>query len=198
VPDLGLRSHEPLGHGLFLDEEGSCELASLEPGQGPEGEGDLCLDRERRVAAGEQQPQPIVADAALLTEWLLRLGEGHRNPLVLLALGRAPPQAIDGPVPSDGRDPGTRILRNSVTPPPFEGRAEGVLRALLGKVPVVGEADQGRDDPSPFGPEGLGDRRFDAVGYISQIGLTSIVPARAPGTLDAISIASSRSLQSTR
>ena len=64
-------------------------------------------------------------------------------------------------------------------------RGEGVLRALLGEVPVAGDPDQGRDDPAPL----LAERarrprpRRRAV-YISQIGLTSIEPCRAPGIFD--------------
>ena len=74
---------------------------------------------------------------------------------------------------------------------------EGILRALLGQVPVAGEADQGRDDPAPFGLEGIGDRGLDLGRHSSQIGLTSMLPVRAPGIFDATSIASSRSWQST-
>jgi len=75
---------------------------------------------------------------------------------------------------------------------------EGVLRAFLGNVPVAGHPDQGCDDPTPLVTEGARDRGGDVGGYISQIGLTSIVPMRAPGIFEATPIASSRSLQSTR
>ena len=82
--------------------------------------------------------------------------------------------------------------------PPFERPGERVLRALLGEIPVAGEPDQRGDDPSPLVAERVGDGRLDVGGYISQIGRTSIEPCRAPGIFDAISIASSRSAQSTR
>ena len=82
--------------------------------------------------------------------------------------------------------------------PPLERPREGVLRALLGEIPVAGEPDQRRDDASPLVAERIGDGRLDVGGYISQIGRTSIEPSLAPGIFDAISIASSRSAQSTR
>src|SRR5205823_8843417 len=64
-------------------------------------------------------------------------------------------------------------------------------------VPVAGDPDEGGDDPPPLIPERLGDGGLDDR-YISQIGLTSMLPGRAPGSLAATSRASSRSLQSTR
>ena len=74
--------------------------------------------------------------------------------------------------------------------------AKASSRALLGQVPVAGQANQGRDDPAPLLVEGVGDGGLDSL-YISQIGLTSMDPSRAPGILAATSMASSRSLQST-
>jgi hypothetical protein len=82
--------------------------------------------------------------------------------------------------------------------PPFEGARERVLGAFLGEIPVAREPDQRGDDASPLVAERVGDGRLDVGGYRSQIGRTSIEPDRAPGIFDAISIASSRSAQSTR
>ncbi len=84
--------------------------------------------------------------------------------------------------------------------PVLESPHEGVLRALLGEVPVAGEADEGGDDPPPLLPVRLCDGGLD-VGHgmsISQMGRISMVPNRACGIFDATSMASSRSLQSTR
>ena len=78
----------------------------------------------------------------------------------------------------------------------LERQCEGFLRALLGDVPVARHPDQGHDDAAPLLTEGDGDRGLDRA-HISQIGLTSIEPDRAPGIFAATSIASSRSLQST-
>ena len=79
----------------------------------------------------------------------------------------------------------------------FQCQREGVLRALLGQVPVTGDPDEGGHDATPLVTKGTSDRGRHVCGYISQIGLTSIEPCSAPGIFDATSMASSRSLQST-
>ena len=96
------------------------------------------------------------------------------------------------------REPRAGVARDAVAGPAFERPGEGVLRALLGEVPVAGDPDERRDDATPLLAERIGDRGLDVRRYISQIGLTSMEPSRAPGIFDATSIASSRSLQSTR
>ena len=107
-------------------------------------------------------------------------------------------QTIERTIARGRREPRAGVARDAVARPALERPREGILRALLGEVPVAGHPDEGRDDASPFIAKGTADRSFDGCGYISQIGLTSIVPCWAPGIFDAISIASSKSLQSTR
>ncbi len=116
-------------------------------------------------------------------------------------LGRAQPGAprpVDGAVAGHRREPGAGAARDAVAGPALQRGGEGILRALLGQVPVAGQADQGRDDPAPLGVERLGNGGLDVGRHISQIGLTSTDPSRAPGIRAATSMASSRSLQSTR
>src|SRR5262249_59336087 len=103
-----------------------------------------------------------------------------------------------GGAASARREPGAGVARSAGALPPLERQREGVLRAFLGKVPVAGRPDHRGDHPSPLVAERIGDRSPDVGGYISQIGLTSISPTRAPGIFAATSMASSRSLQSTR
>jgi hypothetical protein len=93
-------------------------------------------------------------------------------------------------------EPGAGAARDAVTRPPFGGLREGILRALLGQVPVTGEANEGGDDLAPLLVERLRNGDLDVGAYISQIGLTSMEPELAPGSCDAASIASSRSLHS--
>ena len=95
-------------------------------------------------------------------------------------------------------EPGAGRRGMPSTRPPFGGLRKGILRALLGQVPVTGEANQGGDDLAPLLLERLRNGDFDLGAYISQIGLTSIEPELAPGIFDATSIASSTSLHSTR
>ena len=66
---------------------------------------------------------------------------------------------------------------------------ERLLRGFLGEFEVAEEADQGGEDASPLVAEDLLERL-----YHCSTGRTSIAPPRrAAGTLDAISIAASRS-----
>ena len=60
--DLALGPHEPLGHGLLGNEEGAGDLLGPQPAQRPQRECDLRLERQRRVAAGEQQLEPLIGD----------------------------------------------------------------------------------------------------------------------------------------
>ena len=98
------------------------------------------------------------------------------------------------------REPGSGAARDAIAGPALQRGGEGILRALLGQVPVAGEADQGGHDASPLSVEGVGHGGLDlGTGrHISQIGLTSTEPVLAPGISAATSIASSRSLQSIR
>ncbi len=123
----------------------------------------------------------------------------HHRDLPRLGLAQArPPGAVDGPVARHRREPGAGAARDAVTGPALQRGREGILRALLGEVPVTGQPDQGGDHPAPLGVERLGDGGLDVGRQCSQIGLTSMEPSFAPGMRDATSMASSRSLQSTR
>ena len=148
------------------------------------------------MTAREDQPQPVVRDPAVVNAWFPR----ERQDRDLLQLGRArrgAAEPIERPVACRRGQPRTRIAGDAVARPAFQRPRDGILRTLLRDVPIAGQADQGRDDAAPLLTERPGDRGLDGLGYISQIGLTSTVPTRAPGILAAISMASSRSLQST-
>ena len=125
----------------------------------------------------------------------LRLHGGYLPLLGRAQLGATRP--VDGAVAGHRREPGAGAARDAVAGPALQRGGEGILRALLGQVPVTREADKGRDDPAPFGVERIGDGGLDLGRHISQIGLTSTDPCCAPGILAATSMASSRSLQST-
>ena len=61
-PDLALRAHEPLRHRRLGDEEGARDLVGRQAAERPQRERDLRVERERRVAAGEEQLEPLVRD----------------------------------------------------------------------------------------------------------------------------------------
>ena len=198
VADLALGPHETLGHRRLGDEEGTGDLGRRQSCERPQCESDLRVHRQRRVTAGEDQAQPVVVDATVVAVVGFTRGRKHSGLLQLGGPGRDPTQSIDRPVAGGRREPRAGIARDAVARPPLDRRGEGILGALLCEVPVAGHPDERGDEAPPLVPERLGDCGLDGGSYISQIGLTSIVPFRAPGILEATSMASSRSLQSTR
>ena len=197
VSDLPLGSHQALRHGRLGHQERSGDLGGRHTGQGAQSQRHLGLERQGRVATGEHQPQLIVRHIAAPAE-LRFIGcsqPGHLHQF--LRSHRGATQAIHGSIPRHGGQPGAGLTRDAVAGPSLQRRREGILRTLLRDIPVANTPDQGGDHSPPLVPEGLGYGDFDLGRYISQIGLTSIEPSRAPGILAAISIASSRSLQST-
>ena len=204
VADLPLGAHEPLRHRLLVDEERAGDLRGGEAGERAQRQRDPGLDRQGRVAAGEHQPQPVVRHRPpppRRVGLVLRLRQraSDRSRLVSAARRRIRSMArLRAAVVSHAA-----VLRGT----PSTGQrgqrlGERLLGALLGEVPVAGDADQRRDHPSPLVPERLvdGGARVPRAAvrslYSDQNGLTSISPARAIGCSAAISIASSRSLQS--
>ena len=202
VTDLALGPDQPLGHGRLGHEKGPGDLVRRHARQRAQGQCHLRLERQCGVAAREHQAQPVVGHLGLAVVGLHRqpviLTQCHDRDLPRLCRARpVAPETIEGAVTGHRRQPRAGAARDAVAGPALQRGRKGILRALLGQVPVAGHADQRRDDPSPFGLEGRRHGGLDVGGYISQIGLTSMPPFRAPGIFDATSIASSRSLQST-
>jgi hypothetical protein len=57
--DLPLGAHQPLRHRALRYQEGTGDLVGAEPAEGAQGERNLRLDSERRVAAGEDEQQIV-------------------------------------------------------------------------------------------------------------------------------------------
>src|SRR5207248_11327509 len=160
-----------------------------ESSEGPEREGHLGLHGERRMAAGEDQLEPVVLDAAVVTVERVVARSQHRRLLVLPGADRLAAEAVDRPVARGDHEPRPGVGRDPIAWPALQRDRERLLGRLLGDVPVAGDADEARDDAAPLGPEGVVERGLDG-GYMSQIGLTSTLPVRAPGILAAAWIAS--------
>src|SRR5919204_3477262 len=60
--DLALRANEALGHGRLGNEEGAGNLIRPQPAERSQGKRDLGVKRQRRMAAGEDELQPLVRD----------------------------------------------------------------------------------------------------------------------------------------
>ena len=112
------------------------------------------------MAAGEDQPEPIVRDGAVVD--LVLLAQGHeRLELAHLVLEPAgPPDPVDGLVPGRGRDPRAGVARQPALRPDLERDQERVLDGLLGEVEVAEDADERRDRPSRL----LAEQAVDSLG----------------------------------
>ena len=185
--DLPLGADQPLGHRRLGDEERAGDLAGGQAAQRPQRQRHLRLDGERRVAAGEDQLQPLVGEGGLGHRAL-----GRRLPLQQRGLPRqrlVAAQPVDRAVAAGRDQPRAGIRRDALARPPLGGHRERLLGGLLGEVEVAEEADQRRQNTSPLVAEDLLERC-----YHSTTGRTSIAPpSRAAGIRAASSMAASRS-----
>ena len=217
VADLPLRAHDPLGERRFGDEEGPGDLGRREAAERAQGQGDAGVERERRVAAGEDEPQPIVGKAALASQAHGRLrSRGHEATLDLdQLLGVAPgaAQPVERPVARRRRDPGPRVgrvrRRGATSPgrprrrrprPPRRRRSRhrGGGSASPGPARIL----RGTSAPRASGPDVVGSSGGHALiaacRHMSTTGRTSIEPYSAPGQRAAASRARSKSSVSMR
>ena len=164
-PDLALRPDEALRHRLLRDEEGASDLGGGETADGAQRERRSRLHGEGGVAAGEHQPQAVVADAALIVG-LLSSRVRHPGRLFQLArLAGATAQAVQRAVAGHRGDPGARVPRRARLAPGAKSLRERFLRTFLSQVPVAEHADQRRHDARPLVPVGLRDDRFQISGH---------------------------------
>jgi hypothetical protein len=190
-PDLALGPHQPLGHRRLGHQEGARDLAGGEAAQGAQGEGDLRLGRERGVAAGEDELEPLVRKGGLVHRVLHRLR--HLEQAGLRGQRAVAADAVDRAVAGRRHQPGAGVGGRAVARPALGGDREGLLRGLLGEVEVAEEADQRGEDAPPLVAEGPVEGR-----YHSATGRTSMAPPmRAAGIRAASSIAASRSSASS-
>ena len=161
------------------------------------------------MAAGEDEPQPVVDDHLVLLQ--RALGTGRHLDVVADELGEPGPHAglpayaVDGP-PARGRgQPGPRPVGSAALAPRLERGDERLLGALLGRGDVTAEqARHGGEDEAPLGAVRLLDGGSDVgalrhpVGRqerqpVGWIGRTSTLD---PGRVRANPSAWSRSVQS--
>ena len=159
----------------------------------PQGERHLGLGAERRVAAGEDQLEPLVRERRVVHRSVLRR-LGHLEQPRLRGQGALAADPVDRPVARRRDEPGARVRRDPVPRPALRGDRERLLRGFLGEVEVAEEADQRGQDTAPLVAEDLLENR-----YRSTIGRTSMAPPRrAAGIRAASSIAASRSSASKK
>src|SRR5688572_22141948 len=142
VADLGLGAHQPLRHRRLRHEERVRDLGGGQAAEQAQRQRHLGGRGERRVAAGEDQSQPVVAHGTLLDELVAGVQQ-RRLGVAVLAQGLAT-QAVDRPVAGSGDDPPRRAGRHAVGGPARARDHERVLDRLLGDVDVAEAADQDR------------------------------------------------------
>ncbi len=64
--DLALRAHEPLRHRRLRDEERARDLVGRQAAERAQRQRDLRVERERRMAAGEDELEPLVGEHGLV------------------------------------------------------------------------------------------------------------------------------------
>ena len=163
--DLRLRPHQPLGHGLLGHQEGPGDGGRGQRADHPQGQRHLRLQAERRVAAGEDQPQQIVVTERRLG-LVSGLGLGGHGDLGVdlqgvpaRAEGGAAAELVEGLVPADLDQPGAGVGRRRLGPG-GGGGGEGLLQPLLGQVEVADQADQRGQRLGAVAAEGV----FDSQG----------------------------------
>src|SRR5829696_8706131 len=169
--DLGLRAGYPLPHGGLLHQEATGDLGHGQTADHAQRQGHAGLHRQRRVTAGEDQPEPFVVDGAE------RLGRVvvvvHQLSLLLLVVALVlAPDPVDGLAVGGGGQPGAGVGGYAVGRPPLDGGRERLGRRLLGDVEVTETPGQGGDHPRPVLVVGLGDRLPD-INHAHRNGRTS-------------------------
>ncbi len=100
------------------------------------GQGNLCIARQRGMAAREDQTKPVI-----------RIRSDVRRPAVgqqleLGPVGRVATQPVDGATPCCLEEPRSGPLRHALQWPALQGNDHGVLDQVLREVEVTGDPHQ--------------------------------------------------------
>ena len=159
--DFLLGAHQALRHRVFGREKRPRDLRGGEPADGAQGQRDLHLDGECRMAADEDQPQHVVVEGCIhhLVRGLRVELDLVRQLLLLAAKIDLPPHPVDRLVARDIDQPCARVGRRWRIRPAFQRHRERVLQGFFGQVEIADQADQGRKRPARL----VAERCFDFV-----------------------------------
>jgi len=196
VTNLRFRADDALRDGAWGSEIRMRDLFRRQTANFAQRERDLCVGRKRWMAAGENKTKAIVLERLILErDWLDRCLEPPRELGNRRVETRAPPQDVDRLEATGRHQPRERVARQPVARPALDGGSERLVQRLLGEVEVADEADEcGQDTARVRAVERLdraGRRRIRQLN--TSTGLTSMLPKRADGILDATCNASLRS-----
>jgi hypothetical protein len=163
------------------------DVLCAQPTERPQRQRDLGVEPERRVAAGEDELEPLVGDDRFVHLVLHRLRDSEQ--LRLRRQRAIAADAVDGAVARRCDEPGARVRGRAVARPALGGDRERLLGGFLGEIEVAEEADQAGEDAAPLVAEDLVEDRYPALS-----GRTSTAPPRrAAGMRAASAMAASRS-----
>src|SRR3954468_21675934 len=105
----------------------------------------LRIRGERRMTAGEDQPQPIVLDGLIVGPRIGRDGDLRGGAgFIEWVEARLPAKAVNRLEPSRRHEPRSRILRHPFARPLFERGPERIVQRLLGRIEIAEQTDQRR------------------------------------------------------
>ncbi len=165
VADLRLRADDALRQRRGRREEGPCDFLGGEAAHFAQRERNLCVRSQRGMAAGEDQPEPVVLDA-LPVGPRVRILDGQVGLAAFLierVESRPPAHRVDGLEPARRHEPGARVARHAVAGPLLERGAKGVVHGLLGGIEIAEQANQRREDAPGFRFVDGTDRLVDAI-----------------------------------
>jgi len=138
--DLALGAGDALRHRRGGDEEGSRDLLDSEAADQFQGQGNLGLRSQRRVATREEQPQPVVVHHAGVCGWG---GVDHHGCLPVLGVAtRLTTEPIERLAGRCGGEPPTGVRRNPGSGPVLERGHEGLARRILDEIDVAEAPDE--------------------------------------------------------
>ena len=152
-------------HRRLAHQERMCHLGGREPADEPKRQRDLRCRSQRRVAAGEDQPQPVIGKGrdrvGLRAAFGLRPGLDEQRKLARergLAADR-----IEGAPPRRRGEPGAGIDGDPAPRPRRQRLGVRLLHALLGKVDVARDAHRRGEHEGPLATVRVGDGGADLL-----------------------------------
>jgi hypothetical protein len=152
--DLALGAYQALGHRRLADQERAGDLVGAQAAERPQGERDLRVGGERRMAAGEDELESLVRERRVQVHVVLH-GLRHLEQARLRRQRAVAADAIDGPVARRRDQPVDGVGGDPVSWPALGGDGERLLRGFLGEVEVAEEADERSEDAAPLLAEDL-------------------------------------------
>jgi hypothetical protein len=150
IGNLPLCPDEPLRHRRFGHQERAGDFSRVEPTQGAKREGYLSFERQRRVAAREDEPQSIVGD---LGRELRLAGRDVSVGCIRLELSGEhffPSDPVDRDVSRGPNEPRARVFRDALGSPLVHGSLERLLGGVFRNAEISGETDYRRQHSPPI------------------------------------------------